>query len=195
MFGRDERLRSGLGSDRRRAALTAGVAELSPGRSIGCFERPAVAGALVASAVGVGDADAAPDQHEQRKDDRDRQHNRCIGRPRVLHEPITTSCRPRGWLPGEVSVMMRPMAYTVPDLPYPYDALEPHIGEQTMRFHHDKHHQAYVDKPNEALAGTGLEDAPPREVLTRLDGVCARQARRRAQQRRGTSTTRCSGSR
>jgi len=60
------------------------------------------------------------------------------------------------------------MAYTVPDLPYAYDALEPHIGAQTMRFHHDKHHQAYVDKANAALAGTGLEDAPPRQVLTRL---------------------------
>src|SRR5918997_16479 len=60
------------------------------------------------------------------------------------------------------------MAYTVPDLPYPYEALEPHISAETMRFHHDKHHQTYVDKANAALAGTGLEDAPPREVLTRL---------------------------
>ena len=64
--------------------------------------------------------------------------------------------------------MMCAMAYSVPDLPYPYDALEPHIGAETMRFHHDKHHQAYVDKANAALAGTDLEDAPPREVLTRL---------------------------
>ena len=60
------------------------------------------------------------------------------------------------------------MAYTVPDLPYPYEALEPHISAQTMRFHHDEHHQAYVDKANAALAGTGLEDAPPRDILTRL---------------------------
>ena len=60
------------------------------------------------------------------------------------------------------------MAYTVPDLPYAYDALEPHISAETMRFHHDKHHQAYVDKANAALAGTGLEDAPAREILTRL---------------------------
>ena len=64
--------------------------------------------------------------------------------------------------------MMWAMAYTVPDLPYPYEALEPHISAQTMRFHHDKHHQAYVDKANAALAGTGLEDAAPREILTRL---------------------------
>ena len=64
--------------------------------------------------------------------------------------------------------MMWAMAYTVPDLPYPYEALEPHISAQTMRFHHDKHHQAYVDKANAALAGTGLEDADPREILARL---------------------------
>ena len=47
------------------------------------------------------------------------------------------------------------MAYELPPLPYPYDALEPHIDEQTMRIHHDKHHQAYVDKANAALEGTG----------------------------------------
>ncbi len=45
------------------------------------------------------------------------------------------------------------MAHTVGDLPYPYDALEPHIDEQTMRLHHDKHHQAYVDNANKALEG------------------------------------------
>jgi Fe-Mn family superoxide dismutase len=61
------------------------------------------------------------------------------------------------------------MAYKVPDLRYPYDALEPHIDEATMRIHHDKHHQAYVDKANAALAGTPWEDVKPRELLTRLD--------------------------
>ena len=49
------------------------------------------------------------------------------------------------------------MAYSVPPLPYAYDALEPHIDELTMEVHHDKHHQAYVDNPNAALAGTPLE--------------------------------------
>ena len=48
------------------------------------------------------------------------------------------------------------MAYSVPPLPYAYDALEPHIDKATMEFHHDKHHQAYVDKANAALEGTAL---------------------------------------
>ena len=48
------------------------------------------------------------------------------------------------------------MAYSVPPLPYAYDALEPHIDKATMEFHHDKHHQAYVDKANAALEGTEL---------------------------------------
>ncbi len=60
------------------------------------------------------------------------------------------------------------MAYRVPDLPYSYDALEPHIGEDTMRVHHDKHHQAYVDKANAALEDTEWEGLRPKEILTRL---------------------------
>jgi len=61
------------------------------------------------------------------------------------------------------------MAYTVPDLPYDYDALEPHIDAATMRVHHDKHHQAYVDKANGALEGTEWADKPVEEVLKNLD--------------------------
>ena len=45
------------------------------------------------------------------------------------------------------------MAHEVPALPYDYNALEPHIDEQTMRIHHDKHHAAYVSKLNAALEG------------------------------------------
>ncbi len=60
------------------------------------------------------------------------------------------------------------MAYTVPDLPYPYNALEPHIDEATMRVHHDKHHQAYVDKANAALEGTEWADTPVEEALRNL---------------------------
>jgi superoxide dismutase, Fe-Mn family len=63
------------------------------------------------------------------------------------------------------------MAYAVPPLPYPYDALEPHIDEQTMRLHHDKHHQAYVDKANGALEGTEWADRPVEDVLQQLDAL------------------------
>jgi Fe-Mn family superoxide dismutase len=61
------------------------------------------------------------------------------------------------------------MAFEVPPLPYPYDALEPTIDEQTMHLHHDKHHQAYVDNANKALEGTGLEDRSVEDVLTVID--------------------------
>jgi Fe-Mn family superoxide dismutase len=63
------------------------------------------------------------------------------------------------------------MAYEVPALPYDYGALEPHVDEQTMRVHHDKHHQAYVDKVNAALEGTEWADKPIEEVLRNLDGI------------------------
>ena len=63
------------------------------------------------------------------------------------------------------------MAFEVPDLPYDYAALEPHIDEATMRVHHDKHHQAYVDKVNAALEGTELADRPIEDVLTSLDSL------------------------
>src|SRR3954451_13600916 len=63
------------------------------------------------------------------------------------------------------------MAYEVPSLPYAYDALEPHIDEATMRVHHDKHHQAYVDKVNAALDGTEWADKPIEEVLQNLDSL------------------------
>jgi Fe-Mn family superoxide dismutase len=61
------------------------------------------------------------------------------------------------------------MAYSVPPLPYDYNALEPYIDERTMQIHHDKHHQAYVDKVNAALEGTEWADRPIEEVLTNLD--------------------------
>ncbi len=63
------------------------------------------------------------------------------------------------------------MAYSVPPLPYAYDALEPHIDKATMEFHHDKHHQAYVDKVNAALEGTPLADTPIEDVLRDLGQV------------------------
>jgi superoxide dismutase, Fe-Mn family len=65
------------------------------------------------------------------------------------------------------------MPFQVPDLPYDYAALEPHIDEQTMRLHHDKHHQTYVDKANAALEGTEWADQPVEEVLASLDELPA----------------------
>jgi Fe-Mn family superoxide dismutase len=63
------------------------------------------------------------------------------------------------------------VAYSVPPLPYDYNALEPHIDEQTMRVHHDKHHQAYVDKANAALEGTEWADKSVQEVLKNLSSL------------------------
>jgi superoxide dismutase, Fe-Mn family len=65
------------------------------------------------------------------------------------------------------------MAYEVPALPYDYGALEPHIDEATMRVHHDKHHQAYVDKVNAALEGTEWEGKPIEDVLRDLSSLPA----------------------
>jgi superoxide dismutase, Fe-Mn family len=63
------------------------------------------------------------------------------------------------------------MAYSVPDLPYAYDALEPTVDKATMEFHHDKHHQAYVDKANAALEGTEWADKPIEEVIANLSSL------------------------
>ncbi|MGK2937948.1 MAG: superoxide dismutase [Solirubrobacteraceae bacterium] len=65
------------------------------------------------------------------------------------------------------------MAFEVPPLPYAYDALEPHIDEATMKLHHDKHHQAYVDKANAALEGTPQADAPVEDILKTLGDLPA----------------------
>jgi len=58
------------------------------------------------------------------------------------------------------------MPFELPDLPYPYDALEPHIDAETMQIHHDAHHKAYVDNANAALAGTEWADRPIEAVLS-----------------------------
>jgi Fe-Mn family superoxide dismutase len=63
------------------------------------------------------------------------------------------------------------MAYTLPDLPYDYSALEPHIDAQTMEIHHTKHHQKYIDTANEALSGTEWADKPVEEVLRNLGSL------------------------
>ena len=62
--------------------------------------------------------------------------------------------------------------YTVPPLPYPYEALEPHISKRTMEFHHDKHHQAYVTNANNALKDhPDLLAMPVEELIRHLDRV------------------------
>jgi Fe-Mn family superoxide dismutase len=61
------------------------------------------------------------------------------------------------------------MAYSVPDLAYPFDALEPHIDARTMEIHHDKHHGAYVANLNAALEGTEWMDRPIDSVLANLE--------------------------
>jgi superoxide dismutase, Fe-Mn family len=61
------------------------------------------------------------------------------------------------------------MPFEVPPLPYDYAALEPHIDEQTMRIHHDKHHQAYVDNANKALDGTEWADRSIESILADLE--------------------------
>lgn len=65
------------------------------------------------------------------------------------------------------------MAYELPKLPYPYDALEPYIDAQTMEIHHTKHHQAYIDKLNAALASQGqaLQGKSIEELLRNLESV------------------------
>ena len=61
------------------------------------------------------------------------------------------------------------MPLQVPPLPYDYDALEPTIDAETMRLHHDKHHQAYVDNANKALEGTEWADRPVEAILATVD--------------------------
>jgi Fe-Mn family superoxide dismutase len=64
------------------------------------------------------------------------------------------------------------MAYELPPLPYPKEALEPHIDAQTMEIHHDKHHAAYVTNVNKAIAGKAdLEKKSVEELISNLDAV------------------------
>ena len=63
------------------------------------------------------------------------------------------------------------MAFTVPALPYAYEALEPHIDKLTMQIHHDKHHQAYVDNLNKAIAGTDNENKTLEELVKHAGSI------------------------
>ena len=61
------------------------------------------------------------------------------------------------------------MSFQLPDLPYNFDALEPHIDSKTMQIHHGKHHAGYTNKLNAAIAGTDLEGKPIEDILKNLD--------------------------
>ncbi len=63
------------------------------------------------------------------------------------------------------------MAYTLPDLPYAFDALEPHIDAKTMEIHHDKHHAAYVTKVNAALEGAGVAEQSIEDLCRNINSV------------------------
>jgi len=66
------------------------------------------------------------------------------------------------------------MAYTLPDLPYGFDALEPHIDAKTMEIHHDKHHNAYITKVNDAISGKAdLESKSIEELISNINGLPA----------------------
>ena len=63
------------------------------------------------------------------------------------------------------------MAYELPALPYSHDALEPHIDARTMEIHHGKHHQAYINNVNAAIAGTELEGKCVEDLVSDLDNA------------------------
>jgi len=57
------------------------------------------------------------------------------------------------------------MSFTLPDLPYAHDALQPYLSKETLEYHHDKHHNAYVNTGNDLLKGSGLEDKPLEDII------------------------------
>lgn len=65
------------------------------------------------------------------------------------------------------------MSFNLPNLPYAYDALEPHFDARTMEIHHTKHHQAYTTNLNNAIAGTDLENASIEEILIKGKNIPA----------------------
>jgi superoxide dismutase, Fe-Mn family len=62
------------------------------------------------------------------------------------------------------------MPHTLPDLPYPKEALQPHISKETLEYHHGKHHRAYVNKLNELIAGTEFENASLPDIVLKATG-------------------------
>eukprot|EP01039_Chlorochromonas_danica_P001193 gene1193-1303_t len=72
---------------------------------------------------------------------------------RSLAKTVTRSVRPALYSTSSIS-----QAVVLEDLPYPYDSLEPHIGQKTLHIHHDKHHARYVTTANDLIKGTELEN-------------------------------------
>ena len=79
-------------------------------------------------------------------------------------EPLTTTKQLK---------IFRKMAYTLPELPYAYDALEPHFDARTMEIHHTTHHQGYTTKVNAALEGTAYESSSIEDVLANISSLPA----------------------
>jgi superoxide dismutase, Fe-Mn family len=71
----------------------------------------------------------------------------------------------------QINLNSKVMAFTLPPLPYAFNALEPHIDAQTMQIHHDKHHQAYVDNLNKAIAGTEHENKTLEELVAKAGSI------------------------
>lgn len=63
------------------------------------------------------------------------------------------------------------MSYTLPELPYAYDALEPHIDAKTMEIHHTKHHQTYINNINAGIEGTEWEDLSVEELVSKANQI------------------------
>lgn len=62
------------------------------------------------------------------------------------------------------------MAFSLPELPYPMDALEPYISKKTLEYHYGKHHQTYVNKINKLIEGTDFEDASLEDIIRKANG-------------------------
>jgi Fe-Mn family superoxide dismutase len=68
------------------------------------------------------------------------------------------------------------MKHELPELPYPKNALEPHVSAETLEYHHDKHHAAYVNKLNDLIPGTEFENMSLEEIVTKSSGGVFNQA-------------------
>src|SRR6516225_7960185 len=82
-----------------------------------------------------------------------------------LEEPFAFPDGCTGDIPANFTLRSTPMAFTLPELPYPYDALAPYMSRETLEYHHDKHHQAYVTACNNLSKGTEWEHKPLEEVV------------------------------